>query len=229
MKKIGILGGVGPQATASIYQSIIKQATENHGAVDNADYPNLVIASVPVPDFISDRSNIEQAKRMLVEAGEGLVMSGCDYLCIGSNTVHILLEDIKAEVHKPFLSMVELVGSECKKRGAKKVALLGAPVLIDSGLYNRELEKYNIELITPNAQQEKVCDELIRRIIGGKSVISVKDRYAAILNAMFDDGAELIILGCTELPMVLNYEALGSRIISSDEVLAKGIVDYYYS
>lgn len=229
MKKIGILGGVGPQATAFIYQSVMKQATENHGAVNNNDYPYVVVASVPVPDFISDKSNISEAKDMLVDAAKGLTCAGCDMLCIGSNTVHILLEEIRADIKVPFLSMVELVAQECENRGVKKVALLGTPVLIDSGLYNVELKKFNIELVTPNVHQEEICNQVIRCIIGGKSIINIKDRYVAVLNAMFDVGAELIILGCTELPMVLNYEALGNRVISSDEVLAKGIVDYYYS
>jgi aspartate racemase len=229
MKKVGILGGVGPQATAFIYQSIIKQANENHGAINNDDYPYIVVASVPVPDFISDKTNILEAKEMLVDAAKGLVESGCDILCIGSNTVHVLLKDIKTEVKTPFLSMVELVSTECKKRGCKKVALLGTTVLIESGLYNIELQKYDIELIVPNSEQESICDEAIRCIIAGKPIDRVKDQYVAILNNMFGAGAEVIILGCTELPMVLNYEALGNRIISSDEILAKGIVDHYYS
>jgi aspartate racemase len=228
MRKIGILGGVGPQATSFIYRSIIEQATEK-GAVNNNDYPYVVVASVPVPDFISDKANIPKAKEMLVEAARGLVESGCEILCIGSNTAHILLEDIAKDVQTPFLSMVELVAKECDKRGFKKVALLGTPVLIESGLYNDELGKHDIELITPNEDQEAVCDEVIRCIIGGKSIDEVKEQYVAVLNSMFSLGAEAIILGCTELPMVLNYEALGNRIISSDELLAKGIVDYFYA
>lgn len=228
MKKIGLLGGVGPQATAYIYQSVVQQANLHHNAVSNDDYPYLVIASVPIPDFISDKVGLPKATDMLIEAAQGLVDSGCDVLCIGSNTVHILMDDIKSVVNKPFLSMVELVAVECSQNGHKKVALLGTPVLIDSGLYAQELSKYSIDLITPNDKQEAICDEVIRRIIAGKSIDDIKENYVAVLNAMFTSGAETIILGCTELPMVLNYEALGKRVISSDEILAKGIVDYYY-
>lgn len=228
MKKIGLLGGVGPQATAHIYQSIMKQANSTHDAVNNDDYPYVVFASVPVPDFISDKANMPKAKEMLLDAAKGLVSSGCEILCIGSNTVHILLEEIKAEIEKPFLSMVELVALECKSRGYKKIALLGTPVLIESGLYNKEMDKHGIELITPSEEKEAVCDEVIRCIIAGKSIDEIRNDYVSVLNAMFDAGSEAIILGCTELPMVLNYEALGNRVISSDDVLAKGIVDYYY-
>jgi aspartate racemase len=218
MKKIGILGGVGPQATAFIYQSIIKQANTRHNAMNNDDYPYLVIASVPVPDFISSEESIAKAKEMLIDAAKGLVDSGCEILCIGSNTVHILLEDIKTVTKVPFLSMVELVSLECKKRGYHKVALLGTPVLIKSDLYNQEMQKNGIELLTPNDEQEAICDEVIRCIIGGKSIDRIRNDYVAVLSAMLDKGAEAIILGCTELPMVLNYEALGNRVISSDEI-----------
>jgi aspartate racemase len=228
MIKIGLLGGVGPQATAYIYQSVIKTSNMHHGAINNNDYPYLVFASIPVPDFISNKEGLPRAKEMLIDAAKGLVESGCGVLCIGSNTVHILLEDIKNAVDVPFLSMVELVARECNDRNYKKVALLGTPVLIESGLYNRELNKYSIELLTPGVDQEKVCDEVIRCIIAGKPLDHIKAEYVAVLNAMFDMGAEAIILGCTELPMVLNYEALGNRIISSDEILAKGIANYYY-
>ena len=229
MKKIGILGGVGPQATANIYTSIIDQAIKHHGAKDNEDYPYVVVASIPVPDFISDKSQIPRAKEMLIDAAKGLSAAGCDTLCIGSNTVHILLEDIKAEVGLSFISMVDLVCQECDDRNYKKVALLGTPVLVESGLYEAKMGKYGIELVTPDAKQEAVCDKVIRHIIAGEEITDIRQDYIAVLNDMFEAGAEAIILGCTELPMVLNYEALGKRIISSDEVLAKGIVDYYYS
>ena len=229
MKKIGILGGVGPQATSYIYESILRQANHDHSAVNNDDYPYVIVASVPVPDFISDEKAIPAAREMLIDAAKGLVNSGCEVLCIGSNTVHILLEDIKHTVNVPFLSMVDLVAAECQHRGYGKVALLGTPVLVRSGLYDDALGAHDIELIKPNNQQESTCDEVIRSIIGGKSIDPFKEDYVRVLYDMLDSGSEAIILGCTELPMVLNYEALGKRIISSDELLAKGIVDYFYS
>lgn len=228
MKKIGLLGGVGPQATAYIYQSVIKQANLRHNATNNDDYPYLIFASVPIPDFISNREGLSKAKEMLIEAAKGLVDAGCDALCIGSNTVHILLEDIKAAVDKPFISMVEQVAVECDKQGYKKVALLGTPVLIESGLYTQSMNQYGIELVTPKEDQEAICDKVIRCVIAGKPIEDVKESYVAVLNAMFESGAEAIILGCTELPMVLNYEALGKRVISSDEILARAIADLAY-
>ena len=147
MKKIGLLGGVGPQATAFIYQKLIDSAQANHNAVNNNDYPDVLIASVPVPDFISSKEHLDDAKKMLIEAAKGLERAGCQALCIGSNTVHILLKDLENEVSIPFISMIELVAERCKVLGYAKVALLGTPVLLSSGLYEAALEKDLIVLL----------------------------------------------------------------------------------
>ncbi len=229
MKKIGILGGVGPQATAFIYQKIIESAQTNHNAVNNNDYPDVLIASVPVPDFISSKEHLEEAKQMLVEAAKGLERAGCQALCIGSNTVHILLKDLENEVSIPFISMVELVAERCKVFGYTKVALLGTPVLLSSGLYDSVLEKRGIELLKPNEEQVETCDTVIRSVIAGSKEIPVRKEYIEVLTSMFDQKADGIILGCTELPLVLDYEVLGKRVLSSDEILADGITEFCYN
>lgn len=228
-KKIGIIGGVGPQATTFIYQKIIELAQIKYLAANNDDFPNIIIESVPIPDFITDKSQIEKAKTMLIEATKVLTAAGVTKLCIGSNTVHILLEDLSKETGVEFVSMIALVGKLCQSRSLKKVGLLGTPVLIESGIYVKELEKYGIETILPTKKQLEVADRIIRRVISGKQNEEDKQAYIACLNEMYGNGAETIILACTELPLALNYEALGNRTINSDEVLAEGLVDYYYS
>lgn len=229
MNKIGIIGGVGPQATAFIYQKIIASAQTNHGAINNDDYPDVLIASVPVPDFISSKEHLERAKQMLLKAAKGLERADCNALCIGSNTVHILLKDLESEVSIPFISMVELVAKRCKILGYTKVALLGTPVLLSSGLYEAALEKRGIELLKPNEEQAETCDMVIRSVIAGKKEIPVRKEYVEVLSSMFDQKADGIILGCTELPLVLDYEVLGKRVLSSDEILADGITDFCYN
>jgi aspartate racemase len=228
MKRLGILGGVGPQATSFIFERIIESAQNEHGAVNNSDYPDLRIATIPVPDFISEESNIEPAKQMLIEAAKSLEASGCEALVIASNTVHILLDDLKHEVSTPFISMVELVSERCKELGLKKVALLGTPILLKSGLYDEQLHRRGIELIKPDTAQVRVCDNVIRSVIAGSKDVADRKEYIEVLSSMFERGADAIILGCTELPLVLNYEVLGKRIISSDTILAEGITAFCY-
>ncbi|MDE2020439.1 MAG: amino acid racemase [Patescibacteria group bacterium] len=228
-KKVGIIGGVGPQSTNFIYEKIIELSQLKYGAQNNADYPSLIIESVPVPDFISDTQNIETAERMLTDTARALVTAGATRLCIGSNTVHILLEKLRTQTKVPFISMIELVAQKCIERGFTKVGVLGTPVLIGSGLYPAELEKNGIAAILPTAEQMKPIEKIIRGVIAGSHTQPDKQAYIAVLDAMFAQGADAIILGCTELPLAVNYEALGARALNSDAILAEGIVDYYYA
>lgn len=228
MKKIGILGGVGPQATAFIYQNLIEVSQRDYNAHNNDDYPDVLIASVPIPDFISSKDKLDQAESMMSDAANGLEKAGCEALCIGSNTVHILLDKLQAKTQIPFISMVELVADHCKKLGYTRVALLGTPVLLDSGLYDQALAGRGVELIKPSTEQVETCDEVIRQIISGGSVDSVKPEYVKVIASMFDQKADAVILGCTELPLVMDYEVLGDRIISSDKILAEGIAAFCY-
>jgi len=228
-KKIGIIGGVGPQATQFIYSKIIELSQTKYGAKNNDDYPQLVIESVPVPDFISDVSKIDLATEMLIESTRSLTQAGVTKICIGSNTVHILQEKLEKNTTVPFISMIELVAEKCAASKFKKVGLLGSPVLIKSGLYETALGKHGIELVPPTENETEIADSIIRDVLAGRNSSDKKQAYVETMNNIFDRGAQTIILGCTELPLALNYEALGDKTISSDEVLAEGIVDYYYS
>jgi aspartate racemase len=228
MKKVGLIGGVGPQATAYIYQKLIEVSQSAYNARNNDDYPDVIFASVPVPDFISSKAKLEVAEEMLINTAIGLERAGCDALFIGSSTVHILLDKLQAKTTIPFISMVELVAQRCSDLGYERVALLGTPVLLGSGLYDRALSAQGINLIKPDAAQIEVCDEIIRLILAGKSVDPVKPSYVGVISSMFDHKAEAVILGCTELPLVLDYEVLGDRILSSDKILAEGIAKFCY-
>ena len=227
-KKIGIIGGVGPQSTDFIYETVIKLAQKKYGAKNNEDYPHLLIESVPIPDFISNKDKVKEASKLLKQSVLSLTTAGCTRLCIGSNTVHILLEDLQKETSVEFISMVKLVANKCKERRNKKVGVLGTPVLLESGLYSKELHNLGIEIVLPTVNQIKIVEDIIRSVIAGNPHHQKKQEYVDILNDLYSKGAEAVILGCTELPLAINYEALGNKTLNSDEILAEGIVDYYY-
>lgn len=228
-RKIGIIGGVGPQSTDFIYEKIIEYSQRFYNAKNNSDYPRIAIESVPVPDFISNRDNIPEATTMLEAAAKGLTAGGATRLCIGSNTVHILLKKLQEMTDTPFISMIDLVAAECSNRNFTTVGILGTPVLLNSNLYQEALREKNIDFIVPTKEQLDIVEKIIRKVIAGVVNDDGKAEYIEVLNNMFEQGAQAVILGCTELPLAVNYEALGDRTLNSDAILAKGIVDYYYS
>ena len=227
-KKIGIIGGVGPQSTNFIYKKIIEFSQAKYGAKNNDDFPYLIFESLPIPDFIGNKKNIEKAKGMLIKSAKTLEVAGATKLAIASNTVHILLKELENHTAVDFISVITEVSKNVSKKKIKTVGLLGSPVLVKSGLYEKELKNYGVKVILPNSKQLEISESIIREILAGVNNLFLKKEYIALLHSMYDYGAENIILGCTELPQAINYEALGEKAIDSDEILAEAIVDYYY-
>jgi len=229
IKKIGIIGGVGPQSTNFIYKKIIEFSQAKYGAKNNNDFPYLVFESLPIPDFINNKKRVEEATKMLIKSAKNLETAGATKLAIASNTVHLLIHELEKYVKIDFISVIEEVSKKVSKQKIKTVGLLGSPVLAQSGLYEKELKKYGVNVILPNSKQLEISESIIRDVIAGVNNLFLKKEYISLLHSMYDYGAENIILGCTELPQAINYEALGEKTIDSDEILAEAIVDYYYS
>lgn len=228
LKKIGIIGGVGPQATEFIYRKITEFSQLKYGAKNNDEYPNIFIESIPIPDFIGNKNQLPKAKAMLFECIKRFECIGASRLAIASNTVHILLDELSRKTSVKFLSVIELVAKKCAVRQYKKVGLLGTPVLLKSKLYENELKKYNIQILYPSNEDINISEQIIRDVLAGRKNGTLKEKYIKLLHDLFDQDAQAIILGCTELPLAINYEALGNKTLNSDEVLAEAIVDYYY-
>ncbi|MEK7522216.1 MAG: amino acid racemase [Patescibacteria group bacterium] len=229
IKKIGIIGGVGPQSTNFIYKKIIEFSQAKYGAKNNDDFPYLIFESLPIPDFIGNKKQVPKAKEMLIKSAKILEAAGATKLAIGSNTVHLLIQELQKHVKTDFISVIEEVGKKISKQKIKTVGLFGSPVLIQSGLYEKELKKYGVNVILPNSKQLEISESIIRDVLAGVNNLFLKKEYISLLHSMYDYGAENIILGCTELPQAINYEALNGKTIDSDEVLAEAIVDYYYA
>ncbi len=228
-KKIGIIGGVGPQATEMLYHNIMRISQKKYQAQNNDDFPRVVIDSNPIPDFISDTKKQTESKQLLMQTVQDMTNINCTLLCIASNTVHVLLKDLKKETNVPFLSIIDIVSEECSKREYKKVGLVGSPTLINSKLYQNDLNKNGIVVIIPTITQLVVIEKIIRSVLSGKRLYKEKLEYVEILHTLYDQGAESIILGCTELPLAINYEALSNKTINSEALLAEKLVDYYYA
>ena len=105
IKKIGIIGGVGPQSTNFIYKKIIEFSQAKYGAKNNNDFPYLIFESLPIPDFIGNKKHIEKAKEMLIKSTKILEAAGATKLAIASNTVHILLDELEKHAKNDFISV----------------------------------------------------------------------------------------------------------------------------
>ena len=224
---IGILGGMGPEASGYLYRLLIEKAISDFGAKHNDDFPEILLYSIPVPDFISSDEQKGKALSMLEERVRLLNKTTISSLAIACNTAHILLPQLKKISNAPFVSMIDAVVDRVKKAGIKQVGILGTPSTIRSKLYQHALEKEGIAVVVPDEKDFAFMENVIRNVIRGKISKIDANVLVSLANKLKKRGAEGIILGCTELPLVFpNKYTL--PVYNSVEILAVALLRKYY-
>jgi len=225
---IGVIGGMGPYASAYFYKLLIKKSTDEYGAKNNDDYPEIVIDSVPVPDFISDTESLPTAKEILISRVKALNNFGCNIIAMACNTGHLLYPDLAKNSEVPFISLIELVCQKAKNSGMKKVGLLATETTIKMQLYHKILEQEGIEVITPNEDLIKKQEDIIRFVIANGETTKFEDVLSDTTNKFIkDNDLDGVILGCTELPLVFPSHKF-RNVIDSLEVLADHLLKNFY-
>lgn len=231
MKKkniIGVIGGMGPYASAYFYKLLIKKSTEDYKAKNNDDYPEIVVDSVPVPDFISDTKRLSEAKKTLISRVKALNNFGCNTIAMACNTGHLLYQDLVKNSQVPFMSLIELVCLKAKDRGMKKVGLMATKTTIKTQIYHKVLKKEGIEVINPDNNFLKKQEEIIRYVIANGET----KKFEGVLSGMTDmfikdNNLDGVILGCTELPLVFPNGKF-NNVIDSLDVLADHLLKNFY-
>lgn len=226
-KTIGILGGMGPEASGYLYKLLIDLSVKYFNAKHNDDFPEVIIHSVPVPDFISSDRKRGEALQMLSKRAQQLNKLDISCLSIACNTAHVLLNDLQKNSDAPFVSMIDEVVQAVKDNNHKVVGLLGTPSTIRYQLYQKALEADEILTIIPNDMQIKTLGKVIRNVLAGKILKQDTQMLTNITDTLKEKGVEGIILGCTELPLVfpLRYSL---PVYNSVEILALALLRRYY-
>lgn len=226
-KTIGVLGGMGPGASAYMYKLMTELSIKYFTALNNDDFPEIVLHSIPVPDFISDKKNQNNALEMLKNSVIKLNHMDVSFLAIACNTAHILLPDLKKVSKVSFVSMIHEVAQKVKQSKIKKVGILGTPSAINSGLYQKALTKYKIESVIPNNKQQILLDKIIRNVLAGKIKEKDKKQLIGIADSLRLQGVKGIVLGCTELPLIFPSE-YPTHVYNSVAILSMALLRKYY-
>jgi aspartate racemase len=224
-KSIGILGGMGPDASLKLYELMIEKSRKDFRAVNNDDYPNIIMHSLPVPDFIFDKEKSLEALEMLKESTRHLSQESM-VMGIACNTVHLFIDELREESEAPFVSMIEEVGNRTVRLGYKKIGLLATPTTLESNLYQDMFKKLKIEVVAPNEKQTKKLGKIIHQIIGG-NFKNTSVGVVEIANSLVKKRTDAIVLGCTELPLVFPKK-YHLNSINSLEVLADSLLNLFY-
>ncbi len=220
-KTIGIIGGMGPAATALLFQKII----EYTDAEKDADHIHILIDNYPaVPDrTASIKSGSDKPVDYICEAGNKLISIGADLLIIPCNTSHYFYDKIQSRLNVPVINMISETALVCRNRGCGKVGILATDGTKEMRIFDKELEKLGIEAVPTSSEgQREVMSVIYDQVKAGRKINT--EKLAFYLNEMKQEGAEAFILGCTELSAALRDGDYGFKFIDTLEVLAKSAV-----
>jgi aspartate racemase len=223
-KIIGILGGMGPEATIDLFYKIIKFTP----AKKDQEHLRIIIDNNPkIPDRTAAiLGKGEDPLPALQETAQNLEKAGADFIVIPCNTAHYFLSSIQESVSIPVLNMIEETAKETKKRipQIKKVGLLASIGVYKSEIYHQRFKKFNIEVISPEEKDKEEIMKVIYTIKAGDLSKEVKKNILKITQKLIDKGAEAIIAGCTEIPLILKEGDVSVPLIDSTQILAKAAV-----
>ncbi len=231
MKTIGIIGGVGWSSSLEYYR-IMNEKTQNDLGGDNS--AKILMYSIEFGEFskqerLADAGNWDPLNATMLDAARRLKAGGADFIVIASNTLNSRADDIEAKVGIPVLRIYDVVGAKVNKSGLKKVALLGTKFTMEQPFYRDVLKnEYGIEVVTPNATERDyinkvIFDELVRNDIRNES----RQEYVRIINRLADEeGAQGVILGCTEIPLLVHQSDVKIPVFDTTRIHAEAAVDY---
>ena len=228
MSAIGILGGMGPQASAKLYELLIRSSKGYTPAAVDDDYPEIVLLNVPVPNFISNKNELPKARRMLIERTKLLEAAGCTINAIACNTAHILLPDIQATTTVPFLSLPKLVADETQSTNYKRVGLLATPTTLNSTLYDEALNNI-AEVVRPKREfAERIEQYIYKQLNDNLSELERRKFRAEVANFKNNSNLDAVILGCNELPLVYGESPDNNSVFDTLQILCDGLLKEYF-
>lgn len=222
-KTIGILGGMGPSASANLYQRIINLAQKKYGATQDTDYPPMIIYNLPLFGFDETGiANKKLVKKQLIHGVKKLEQAGVDFIIIACNTVHYFYQDLQATINIPILNIIEIAVNKIIKTNKKTIGLLTSETTNKLKLYQNELAKYEINSLSVNNQDQQKINKIILNVMSGTQTDKDKTILKNIINNFIQQGVKNVLLGCTELPLAIQQKDLKNiKVFNTLDIIAE--------
>ncbi len=226
MKKIGLVGGISWVSTIDYYKFINEGVNERLGGLNFAE---CLIYSLNFGD-IQDKT-WERSFELLLNACQSLKSSGVEAIVLCANTAHLFADEIETRIAVPIIHIGTETAKAVNNAGIRKIGLLGTIFTMEKDFYIKKLQANGLEVLIPEQQdtrnyiQHTLKEELGRGLI----LQHTKARYVEIVNELVVGGAEGIILGCTEIPMLISQDDFDIPVFDTTKIHSKAIVDYIVS
>ncbi|WP_174613024.1 aspartate/glutamate racemase family protein [Virgibacillus ihumii] len=227
MKRAGIVGGLGPESTVDYYQSFIHKYQERMNSKQTL--PELFINSINMYNifkFISE-DRLDDLTDYVAEAVNKLEQIGADFAVVSANTPHIVFNEVREKVNVPMISIVESTYDKADEMGLKNVGLLGTKFTMEHDFFKKPFESGGKKIVVPSEEDQifmhqRIVDELENGIVNDDT----KQSFLKIVNKLIaDENLDGLILGCTELPMILKDGDVDLPLLNTTEIHVDKMVE----
>ena len=224
MKKIGLIGGIGPESTLDYYRLIIRSFRERK----SADYPEILVYSANLTELLKlmEEKRWAALTEWLVHTIEALQRAGAEFAAIGSNSPHVVFDDVQARSPLPLLSIVEATCRKAQELGVKRLGLLGTAFTMQGDFFQKPFLAKGMSVVVPEPEdQHLIHRRLFTEIELGIIKDTTRAELLAVARRMIDrHGIEALILGCTELPLILTKDEFGIPFLNTTAIHVDAIV-----
>ncbi|WP_298480800.1 aspartate/glutamate racemase family protein [uncultured Maribacter sp.] len=227
MKKIGLIGGMSWESSQVYYSIINEKVREILGGFHSA---KCVLESVDFAEIekLQHQNNWESLNKSMVEAAKNLENAKADIIILCTNTMHLCSPEITKNSNVPFLHIASATGKVIKQEGIKKVLLLGTKFTMEKEFFKDILkEDYGVDVIIPKDEDREIVHTVIyEELVHGKLEASSKENYIRIINNSIANGAQGVILGCTEIPLLIKSKDVDIPVFDTTRIHAESAVEF---
>ncbi len=227
MRRIGLIGGISWEASNEYYKLINTEVRNRLGASHSAECIMYSFNFGEVADLQHKGDWQTLTDKMVLEA-KRLEQAGSECLVICANTMHKMVDAIEAETDFEIIHIADVTGKKVQEKGLRKVGLIGTKYVMGGNFYQQRIQNlYGIDVIVPSADnQEIIHDVIYNELVQGKILESSREKYLKVIQSLVDKGAEGIILGCTEIPLLIKQDHLSIPVFDTMTIHAMAAVDF---
>ena len=225
MKTIGLLGGMSWESTLGYYRAINEGIKKTLGGLHSAKIVMYSVDFAPI-EKLQHTGDWEGTAKILSEAAQSIQAAGADFLLICTNTMHKVAPQIKAAIQIPLLHIADATAEILVNGGIKSVGLLGTAFTMEQEFYKgRLINNYGLQVLVPNEDDRQIVHRIIyQELCLGKIESNSKAEYLRIIDTLAAQGAEAVILGCTEIGMLVNQTDTNVRLLDTTAIHAEKAV-----
>ncbi|MDO6580192.1 aspartate/glutamate racemase family protein [Photobacterium sp. 2_MG-2023] len=230
MKTIGLIGGMSWESTIGYYRKINQGVKNTLGGLHSAKILLHSVDFAPI-EKLQHSGNWTGAAEILVDAAKSVESAGADFVLICTNTMHKVAPEVEQSIRIPLLHIADATGEELVKDGISKVGLLGTAFTMEQSFYKDRLsEKYGLEVVIPSEKDRKLVHDIIyNELCLGNINATSRHEYIRIVNELELAGVDAVILGCTEIGMLISQEHSGIPLYDTTAIHAAKAVEWAMS